>query len=145
MSARNTRKQSISRHKGPDHAAPYPVSRLAPPIQLVDLAREIEKADQMIATQVSSKLKVISEQIRQLQDQAREVLQKAGFDQDLHRVRCNFKRVPGKKYHLYARENGSRYFSMLSPDDWLGDPPDTYIGTFRLETDLSWTPAGQEP
>lgn len=141
MTTRKTNKKPIEKHEGPDHTSPYPVSRLAPPIPLVDLAREIEKADQMIATQISSKLGVISEQIRKLQDQAREVLEKAKHDQALHRVRCNFKRVPGHTYHLYAKEDDSRYFSMLSPADWQGEPPDRYIGPFRLQADMSWTPA----
>ena len=33
------------RYAGPSHAAPYALSRLAPPFDLVDLAREIERAD----------------------------------------------------------------------------------------------------
>ena len=141
MADKKNKGKSIAKHEGPDHSSPYPVSRLAPPTQLVDLARQIEKADQMIGTRVSSKLQVISDQIKILQDQAREVLEKARIDQDLHRVRCNFKRIPGRIYHLYAKEDDSRYFSMLSPDDWRGDPPDAYIGPYRLEADMSWTQA----
>jgi hypothetical protein len=30
---------------------------------------------------------------------------------------------------------------MLSPGDWRGQPPDPYLGSYRLEADLSWTPA----
>lgn len=33
---------------------------------------------------------------------------------DLHRVACNFTKVPGTAYNLYERENGEKYFSMLS-------------------------------
>lgn len=128
-------------HKKSDHSSPYPVSRLAPPIQLIDLARQIEKADQAIANQLSAKLQVISDQIKKLQNQAREELERARYDQYLHRVRCDFKRIPGKIYYLYAKEDDSRYFSLLSPDDWQGKPPNTYIGSFRLEADMSWTPA----
>ena len=141
MSNKKPRNKPVQKHEGPDHSSPYPVSRLAPPIPLVDLAQEIEKADRMIATQISSKLQVISDQIKKLQDQAREVLEKAKHDQELHRIKCNFKRVPGNTYHLYAKEDDTRYFSMLSPADWQGKPPDTYIGPFRLEADMSWTSA----
>lgn len=141
MTDQKKQAESVEKHDGPDRSSPYPVSRLAPPIQLVDLARQIEKADQMIATQIGSKLKVISDQIKRLQDEAREVLEKAKSDQDLHRVKCNFKRIPGQTYHLYIKEDKSRYFSMLSPDDWQGEPPDVYIGPYRLEADMSWTVA----
>lgn len=139
MSDKKKLHKPLHNHDGPDHSSPYPLSRLAPPTPLVDLAREIEKADQMIATQINSKLQVISDQIRKLQDQAREVLEKARNDQELHRVRCSFKRIPGHIYHLYVKEGDFRYFSMLSPADWHGVPPDTYIGPFRLEADMSWT------
>ncbi|GAB4336557.1 MAG: hypothetical protein Kow0089_06960 [Desulfobulbaceae bacterium] len=131
-------------HQGPDHAAPYPVSRLAPPIRLVDLAREIDEADRMIGARVNAELRVIVDQIRKLREQAEAVLEKARQDQDLHRVRCTFKRVVGKTYHLYEKEDGSRYFSLLSPDDWRGSPPDRYVAPYRLEPDLSWTPADDE-
>ena len=44
------------------------------------------------------------------------------------------------RYHLYERENGTLYFSMLSPDDWGGEAPHTFRGSYRLEADMSWTP-----
>ncbi len=130
-------------HRGPQHQAPYPVSRMAPAVDLVDMAREIAQADAMVNTRVSAKLEVIAEQIRTLQRQAREVLEQAARDRDLHRADCRFKRVPGRVYHLYRRADASCYFSMLAPAEWGGDPPHGYAGAYRLEADLSWTPAGE--
>ena len=127
-------------HRGPDHQAPYPVSRLAPAIDLVDVARQIEQADQMIGTRVNAKLRVIADQIKALQEEARAVLAEAQRDQDLHRARITFNRRPGHIYHLYRKEDGSLYFSMLSPEDWQDRPPHPFVGSFRLEADLSWTP-----
>jgi len=133
--------QGLPRHRGPDHAAPYPVSRLAPAIDLVDLARQITQADAMINTRTSAKLKVIADQVKALQAEARSVLEEARRDQDLNHAQCSFKRRPGHIYHLYRREDGSRYFSMLSPEDWRDGPPHGYEGSYRLEADMSWTPA----
>lgn len=129
------------KHHGPDHAAPYPVSRLAPAIDLVDLAREIAEADRLLNTRISAKLQVIADQIRSLQEEARAVLAEAKRDQDLNHVACNFAKKPGGIYHLYSRSDGTRYFSMLSPDDWQGMPPHSFLGAYRLEADHSWTPA----
>ncbi len=39
-------------HQGADHSSPYPVSRLAPGFDLVDLAREIDQADQMVSSRL---------------------------------------------------------------------------------------------
>ena len=30
---------------------------------------------------------------------------------------------------------------MLSPDDWHGRPPKPFVGSYRLQADMSWTPA----
>lgn len=127
-------------HEGSARSAPYPVSRLGANVELVDLAQQISTADSHINTRVSSKLQLIADQIRHLQDEARNVLEAAQRDQDLHRAQCNFKRIPGKTYHLYGRLDDSRYFSMLGPNEWGGKPPHNFLGSYRLENDMSWTP-----
>ncbi|WP_295428074.1 DUF2452 domain-containing protein [uncultured Thiodictyon sp.] len=65
-------------HQGPDHSAPYPVSRLAPAFHNPD---------------------------------------------------------------LYRKPDGRAFFSMLSPTHWGGRPPHGFVGSYRLESDWSWTPA----
>jgi hypothetical protein len=126
-------------HQGEARSAPYPVSRLGATVDLVNLAQEISTADSHINTRVSAKLQVIADQIRHLKAEAREVLEAARRDQELHRAQCNFKRIPGKIYHLYTRNDGSSYFSMLGPADWGGRPPHQFKGSYRLENDMSWT------
>jgi hypothetical protein len=138
---------SNKKHQGENHAgasssSPYGLSTMAPEMTLVDVAREINEADTMIAQTTSSKLKLIAAQIRQLQAQAREVLDGAKRDLDLHRARCAFSRRIGQTYHLYEKPDGTLYWSMLSVTDW-GTPRHAYRGSFRLEPDQSWTPADE--
>ena len=130
-------------HDGEAMSSPYPVSRLAAQIDLVDIARDLERADQAVNLRVTAKLEVIAEQIRSLQAQARRVLESAQRDHFLHHARCNFKRIPGQTYHLYRKPDGSTYFSMVAPGDWGGTPPHTFVGSYRLEPDMSWVPAEQ--
>lgn len=130
--------------KGESHRAmTYPTSRLAPRFDLVDVAAEIQRADASIAGVASAQLDVIVDQVRALQARARTILEEAALSVRLHRARCNFKKVPGRVYHLYRRGEGddALYFSMLSPDDWSGSPPHAYEGAYRLEADLSFAPA----
>jgi hypothetical protein len=141
MSDKGLKRYSGENHAGEDHAAPYPVSRMAPATELVDMAREIAEADQMLGNVVHGKLKVIAEQMKALQQEARTILESSARDQQLHRARCNFKRQPGKIYHLYRKEDGSTYFSMLAPQEWGEQPPHPFVGSYRLESDMSWTPA----
>ncbi len=126
-------------HQGPDRTAPYPVSRMAPSFDIVDLAKEIAQADEHIAQHTNGKLRVIAEQIKLLQKQAKEILEHAQNDQSLHRAKCNFKRKPGEIYHLYKKSDDSLYFSMLSPQEWGSSTPHNYEGSYRLEADMSWT------
>ena len=132
------KKHQGDNHQASDNQAPYPVSRLAPSIELVDLAQQIAHADNMLTTQTEGKLRVIAEQIRRLQEAAKDVLEEAQQAQQLHRAKCNFKRIPGKTYHLYQQTNGELMFSMLSPREWGGTPPHQFLGSYRLENDMSW-------
>jgi hypothetical protein len=120
-------------------ASPYPLSRLSPRIELVDVAKEIQEADHLLSTVVGGQLEIIAEQIRALQTKAREILDRAELAASVHRATCNFKKRVGHVYHLYRRPDGERVLSMLSPDDWNGRPPHDYEGAFRLEPDLGWT------
>jgi hypothetical protein len=132
------------RWQGEEHAAPYPLSRMAPAFDLVDMAAEIQKADAMLATVAEGKLVLIAEQIRALQQQAHALLEKARRDAELHRVPCRFEKRPGGVYHLYRRHaTGERYFSLLGPDEWITKPAQDYEGSFRLEADQSFTPLDQ--
>lgn len=98
----------------------------------------------MIGTAAHSKLRVIAEQIRALQERAREVLDEAKRDLDLHRARCAFPRRPGQVYHLYAKSDDDLYWSMVSPDEWGGAPPHRFVGSYRLGIDQSWTPIDEK-
>ena len=140
MSEKGLNKYSGENHTLSDNSAPYPVSRMAPSTELVDLAREIAEADRMLGNVTHGKLKVIAEQMKALQKEAHAVLEQSARDQQLHRARCNFRRQPGKTYHLYRKGEDSLYFSMLSPQDWSGTPPHDFVGSYRLESDMSWTP-----
>ncbi|AGA89410.1 Protein of unknown function (DUF2452) [Thioflavicoccus mobilis 8321] len=127
-------------HEGPGHSAPYPTSRLAPAFQAPELAAEIARAEGMLSARTGAKLRVIADQIKALQTEARKVLDEAHEEQALTRAECHFKRRPGQIYHLYRRGDGRTFFSMLSPADWGEAPPDTFVGSYRLENDYSWTP-----
>ena len=123
-----------------NRASPYPVSRLSAKVSLVDAAREIEAADQWIASTATAQLATIAEQMQRLREQATAVLEKAHADAELHRAQARFHRLPGKIYHLYQRADGTRYWSMLSPEEWKGTPPHPFVASYRLEADQSWTP-----
>lgn len=125
------------------HASPYPVSRLAAPISLVDSAKLIEKASETVALRTNAQLEVIVEQMQALQQKAREIMAQAMNDIDLIRAECRFQRVPGKIYHLYQRDDGRRYFSMLAPHEYSQGVPHIFIASYRYEHGETWTRADE--
>ncbi|XP_017590573.1 PREDICTED: uncharacterized protein C1orf50 homolog [Corvus brachyrhynchos] len=99
----------------------------------------LSQANDFVRANACSKLTVIAEQIRHLQEQARKVLDEANRDADLNHVACNLVKKPGNVYYMYRRESGQRYFSILSPKEW-GTTPHEFLGAYKLQHDMSWTP-----
>jgi hypothetical protein len=125
----------------PAHQSPYPTSRLAPSMELVELAREVASADDLLTVQAVGKLRMLAEQIERLQDSARRILAETRRNQELHRVDCGFRKIPGQHYHLYRRPDQSMLFSMIGPAEWGGAGRHCdleFAGTYRLESDKSF-------
>ncbi|XP_029803554.1 uncharacterized protein C1orf50 homolog isoform X2 [Suricata suricatta] len=120
--------------------SPYHTHRAGDPLDLVALAEQVQKADEFIRANATNKLTVIAEQIQHLQEQARKVLEDARRDADLHHVACNLVKKPGNIYYLYKRESGQQYFSIISPKEWGTSCPHAFLGAFKLQHDMSWTP-----
>lgn len=106
---------------------------------IISLATQIQNADKQLKVGTCQKLCVILDQIKMLQAQAMEILKESEESQLLHNAACNFTKKPGHVYHLYQRQSGQSYFSMLSPEEWSGSVDQKYLGSYRLEFDLSWT------
>jgi hypothetical protein len=132
-------KYSGDNFRGAEHASPYPVSRLGASVSLVDMARAIESASAKVALRTNAQLEVIVEQMKALQERAREIVEQASRDVDLIHAECRFQRVPGRVYHLYERADGHRFFSMLGPDEYGRGGPPGFVASFRYEHDESWT------
>ncbi|XP_049631020.1 uncharacterized protein C1orf50 homolog isoform X2 [Suncus etruscus] len=120
--------------------SPYHTHRAGDPLDLVALAEQVQKADEFIRANATNKLTVIAEQIQHLQEQARRVLEDARRDADLHHAACNMVKKPGNIYYLYKRESGQQYFSIISPKEWGASCPHAFLGAYKLQHDLSWTP-----
>ncbi|XP_013407461.1 uncharacterized protein C1orf50 homolog isoform X2 [Lingula anatina] len=91
------------------------VNKSSDPMDIVELAKQVQKADEFTRANAGSKLTVIAEQIRFLQEQAKKVLMESKRNADLHHAACNLVKKPGHIYYLYERDSGQQYFSIISP------------------------------
>jgi len=108
---------------------------------LVELAQQVSKSDLLTRSVAGSKLAIIAEQVRFLQEQARKVLEDARLTGLLHKTACNFMKVPGRTYYIYKQRKNpeDEMLSMISPEEWGASGPE-FVAAYRLEYDMSWTP-----
>ena len=99
---------------------------------LVALATQVQQADERTRSVAGSKLSVIAEQIRFLQRQAAAILEETKLNADLNHAACNMVKKPGTVYHLYERDTGQKYLSILSPQEWGASCPHGFLGSYRL-------------
>ncbi|XP_013877731.1 uncharacterized protein C1orf50 homolog [Austrofundulus limnaeus] len=135
--------ESSSTPSGLELVSSYQTNRVGDPTDLVALAEQVQKGDDFVKANACNKLTVIADQIRYLQEQARKVLEEAKRDAELHHAACNILKKPGNVYHLYQRPSGQKYFSIISPKEWGPSCPHPFLGTFKLQQDMSWTPVDE--
>ncbi|MEM7183205.1 MAG: DUF2452 domain-containing protein [Spirochaetota bacterium] len=133
--AKHNKKEPIVENK---RSLAYPTRTLDPPITLVDRAREIETAQESIRSHVDSKLDLILKQIRALQEEAKDIISAAQRDVELHKVKCNFEKQVGQSIYLYEKDDGEKYFSLISPEEW-NPPPHTFLATYTMRGDRSFS------
>uniref|UniRef100_UPI0037E9C7B0 uncharacterized protein C1orf50 homolog n=1 Tax=Semicossyphus pulcher TaxID=241346 RepID=UPI0037E9C7B0 len=132
--------ESSSAPSGLELVSSYQTHRVGDPMDLVSLAAQVQKGDDFIKANACNRLTVIADQIRYLQEQAKKVLEEAKRDADLHHAACNIVKKPGNMYYLYERPSGQKYFSIISPKEWGPSCPHSFVGAFKLQHDMSWTP-----
>ncbi|CAN9512175.1 unnamed protein product [Ophioblennius macclurei] len=132
--------ESSSTPSGLELVSSYQTTRVGDPMDLVALAAQVQKGDEFVKANACNKLTVIADQIRYLQEQARKALEEAKRDADLHHAACNIVKKPGTMYYLYQRPSGQKYFSIISPKEWGPSCPHPFVGAFKLQHDMSWTP-----
>ncbi|XP_077458840.1 uncharacterized protein C1orf50 homolog [Stigmatopora argus] len=118
----------------------YETTKVGDPMDLVALATQLQKSDDFIKANTCNKLSIIADQIRYLQEVAKNVLEEAKRDAELHHAACNIVKKTGNIYYLYQRSSGQKYFSIISPKEWGRSCPHLFVGAFKLQHDMSWTP-----
>ena len=64
-----------------------------------------------------------------MQSMAHDTLQRCERNKFLHNAECKFEKVTNNIYHFYEKDD-TMYCSLLSPDDWKGNPPHQHYGSF---------------
>lgn len=73
----------------------------------------------------------------ELQEEFRKLIETSEDTQRMYNASISFVPIVGQVYHLYQRENGDEWISMIEPENFSGYYHD-YIGSYRLATDSVW-------
>lgn len=72
-----------------------------------------------------------------LQEEFRKLVETSDDTQRMYNASISFVPIVGQVYHLYKRENGEEWVSMIAPEDFSGYYHE-YVGSYRLATDSVW-------
>ncbi|KAJ8920855.1 hypothetical protein NQ315_015647 [Exocentrus adspersus] len=92
-------------------------------VELMELEENVHNGETYIHANAKNKLDIIGKQMKSLQVLMNDVINETRLHSELNNAACNFVRKPG--------------------NEWV-NVPHNFLGSFRLEVDMSWTPAGQE-
>jgi hypothetical protein len=92
---------------------------------------------QLFKLEKTSKLKHhFTSKFSELQSEYNKLIEEININERLYSSSHSFEPIPGKSYHLYIKENGEEFLSLISPTEW-GDRFE-YVGTFEFLSDGRW-------
>lgn len=106
---------------------PYATNVGAPAIKIEDVNGWKRGAALEVNKQLRTKFDELKSEYESLVEEYR-------WNDLIFKAEYNFKPVIGEIYHLYLRENGSIFLSMISPSEWKME----YIGSFKLTSTQKW-------
>ncbi len=120
------------------HLLPYSHSVGGVVIKPVDRGKVKGRAIQSMYEQTDRQLDQIKQQIELLAKQAKSLQERVQVSEAIYQAEMGFEPLVGKTYHLYQRDNGNYVLSLLSPAEWGGNPPFTFIASAMLLADHTW-------
>jgi hypothetical protein len=110
---------------------PYGDSVSAPAITVIDT----ESTYKLPKTQEASHK--LRSRYEELQEEFRKLVETSDDTQRMYNASISFVPIVGQVYHLYQRENGDEWVSMIEPEKFSGYYHE-YVGSYRLATDSVW-------
>jgi hypothetical protein len=91
--------------------------------------------------QARHQMEMLRRQAESLMEEARKIEARLLLSVEIFQADVNFVPVVGNVYHLYERDSGSRFLSLIGPDSWgkLAKPLN-HRGSFRHLADSTWEP-----
>lgn len=76
----------------------------------------------------------VQTRFKEIKEQYERLMQEFEYNRLIHDAKFNFEPVIGQHYHLYERENGENFLSIIAPNECNFNS----LGSFYLNADLIW-------
>ncbi len=104
-----------------------------------DLGKVKSNALLAMEQQTDMQLKQIQEQIQLLFNQAQDIKSRTDISVWIYQAHMGFDPLVGHVYHLYEKEDGKHFLSMVSPGEWGRSKKfKRFVATVRLLADHTW-------
>ncbi len=127
---------------------PYAHNLSSGVIRPEDMGKVKSYALQAMEQQTDMQLKQIQEQIQLLYNQAQEIKSRTDISVWIYQADMGFDPIVGHTYHLYEKEDGRHFLSMVSPTEWGRSKKfRRFVATVKLLADHTWDilKKGEEP
>ena len=106
---------------------PYATSVGAPVITTTDTIAWKNRSINKLNHKVQTRFQEIKNQYEQLMNEFE-------YNNLIYSAKFSFEPIIGQTYHLYARDNGENFLSIIAPDQCQFDA----LGSFQLNADQIW-------
>ena len=99
------------------------------------------KSNALLAMEQQTELQLnqIQEQINLLYIQATRIKERSDISVWIYQAHMGFDPIVGRIYHLYEREEGKHFLSMIGPEEWGRNKTSSrFIATVKLLADHTW-------
>ena len=118
---------------------PYAPTLSSGVIKPDDLGKIKSNALLAMEQQTDMQLRQLQEQIQLLYNQAQEIKSRTDISVWIYQADMGFNPLIGHTYHLYEKEDGRHFVSMVSPKEWGRSKKfKRFVATVKLLADHTW-------
>ena len=100
-------------------------------IKIDDVEGKVYELDDWKPEQGVQVKKYFNEKFKELKDSYEKLLSDFNWNKLIFESDISFTPIIGKVYHLYEKENGKKFMSLISPSDWGNSSKLKFIGSFN--------------
>ena len=97
-------------------------------------AIKLEDVDGWKTSQAMSANKYFNERYEELKEEFNKIIEEVHWNDLVYSSQYSFVPVIGEIYHLYERETGKNFLSIIDPSSWNIK----HLGSFKLDSNKKW-------